>query len=100
MAKQLSPIPPGEILLEEFMKPLGVSQNALARAIGVNPARISEIVHGRGGISAPTALALGLFFGTSAEMWLNLQSRHDLKRAETTHGKRLRKRVRAFKQAA
>ena len=100
MAKRLDPIPPGEILLEEFMKPLGISQNALARGIGVNPARISEIVHGRCGITAPTALALGLFFGTSPEMWLNLQSRHDLNRAERTHGRRLRKRVKALRQAA
>ncbi len=100
MSKQLSLVPPGEILQEEFMKPLGISQNALARGIGVNPARISEIVHGRGGITAPTALALGLFFGTSPEMWLNLQSSYDLKVAERRVGKQLRKRVRAFKQAA
>ena len=100
MTKLLKAIPPGEILLEEFMKPLGVSQNALARAIGVNPGRVSEIIHGRGGISAPTALALGLCFGTSPEMWLNLQSRYDLKVAERSHGKALRKKVRAFKQAA
>ncbi|MDX2145172.1 MAG: HigA family addiction module antitoxin [Rhodospirillaceae bacterium] len=92
--------PPGEILLEEFLKPLGILQNALARAIGVNPARISEIVHGRCGITAPTASALSLYFGTSPEMWMNLQSRHDLMLAERTVGKKLRKTVRSYKAAA
>ncbi|MBM3347841.1 MAG: HigA family addiction module antidote protein [Betaproteobacteria bacterium] len=79
---------------------LGISQNRLAREIGVNPARISEIVHGKGGISATTAIALGLFFGTSPELWLNLQSHYDLKRAERAHGKRLRSRVKELKRAA
>lgn len=82
------------------MKPLGVSQNALARGIGVNPVRISEIVHGRGGITARTAIALGLFFGTAPDMWVNLQSRYDLARAERSHGQRLRKRVKALRRMA
>lgn len=72
---------PGEILLEEFLKPLGISQYALARAIEVSPRRINEIVHGTRGITADTALRLAAFFGTDAQVWLNLQSHYD---AETT----------------
>lgn len=78
MGKLLEPIPPGEILLEEFMKPLVISQNRLAKELHVSVARISEIVHGRRSISADTALRLGRYFGTSAEFWLNLQTLHDL----------------------
>ena len=68
---------PGEILLEEFLKPLGISQYALARAIEVPPRRINEIVHGARGITADTALRLAAFFGTDAQGWLNLQSHYD-----------------------
>jgi addiction module HigA family antidote len=79
---RIPPTHPGEILLEEFLKPLGVSQYALAKAIGVSPRRINEIVHGQRGITADTALRLARFFGTSAGFWLNLQTRHDTVRAE------------------
>ena len=78
MTKTLAPIHPGEVLLEEFLKPLGVTQHRLAVSIGVPPRRINEIVHGKRGISADTALRLARFFGTSDRLWLNLQSRFDL----------------------
>jgi addiction module HigA family antidote len=78
---KLPPIHPGEILREEFMKPRGLSQNALARALNVPPRRINEIVLEKRGITADTALRLGRFFGTSAEMWAGLQSDYDLRLA-------------------
>ena len=74
----MAPIHPGEVLLTEFLEPLGVTQHRLAVAIGVPPRRINEIVHGKRGISADTALRLSRFFGTTDRFWLNLQSRHDL----------------------
>ena len=78
-AKLLPPIPPGEILLEEFMRPLNLSINALARDIHVPPNRVSEIVYGKRGITADTALRLSKYFGTSAELWLGLQADYDLR---------------------
>ena len=86
MADKLDPVAPGEILLEEVMKPLGVSQNELARDIGVPIARINEVVHGKRGITADTALRLGAYFVTSAEFWINFQSRYDLKRVRASWG--------------
>ena len=77
--KKLTPIHPGEILREEFMKPHELSQNALARALGVPPRRINEIVMEKRSISADTALRLARFFGTSAEMWTGLQADYDLR---------------------
>ena len=74
----MNPVTPGEILVEEFLQPLGMSQAGLARGLGVSPNRIAEIVHGRRGISADTALRLGLFFGTTPRFWLALQADHDL----------------------
>ncbi len=74
----MAPVHPGEILLEEFLQPLNVSQYQLAKEIGVPARRINEIVHGQRRISADTALRLGRFFGTSERFWLNLQSRYDL----------------------
>jgi antitoxin HigA-1 len=79
--KKLPPIHPGEILREEFMKPRGLSQNALARALHVPPRRINEIVLERRGITADTALRLARFFGTSAEIWTGLQADYDLRLA-------------------
>jgi addiction module HigA family antidote len=76
-----APVTPGEMLREEFLKEYGLSQNQLARAIGISPNRIAEIVNNRRRISADTALRLGLYFGNSAEFWLNLQSHYDLKMA-------------------
>lgn len=74
----LAPIHPGEILNEEFLAPLGITQNKLAVSIGVPPRRINEIVHGKRGMSADTALRLARYFGTSERFWLNLQGRYDL----------------------
>ncbi len=74
----IAPIHPGEVLLEEFLEPLGVTQHRLAIAIGVPPRRINEIVHAKRRITADTALRLARFFGTTDRFWLNLQTRHDL----------------------
>lgn len=77
---RIPPVHPGEILAEEFLEPLRVTQHRLAVEIGVPPRRINEIVHGKRGISADTALRLARFFGTSEQFWLNLQSHYDLER--------------------
>lgn len=82
MDEILSPIHPGEILLEDFMKPLGLSQYRLAKDIGVTPIRISQIVNGQRSITVDTALRLARYFGTSAAVWLKLQMRYDLEVAE------------------
>lgn len=76
--KTLPPIHPGEILQEEFLLPMGVSQYRLAKEIGVSPRRINEIVHGKRAISADTALRLSRYFGTSERFWINLQGRYDI----------------------
>lgn len=78
MAKKMKPIHPGEILMEEFLVPLSISQYRLAKDIDVPPKRINEIIHGSRAISTDTALRLGKYFGTSAQFWLNLQSHYDL----------------------
>lgn len=75
---ETEPVTPGEILAEEFLAGFGLTQAALARALGISPNRIAEIVHNRRRISADTALRLGLYFGTSPEFWLNLQTHYDL----------------------
>ena len=87
------PIHPGEVLREEFMKPMGVSINRLARDIAVPPNRVSAIVNGGRAITADTALRLGKFFGVSPEMWLNLQADYDLRVAKRTTWKRVEPRV-------
>ena len=74
----MSPIHPGEVLLQEYLEPLGVTQHRLALAVGVPPRRINEIVHGKRRISADTALRLARYFGTTERFWLNLQSHYDL----------------------
>ena len=79
LKKLLDPIPPGEILMEEFMKPMSISINALARDIDVPPNRISEIIKGKRAITADTALRLGKYFGVSPEIWLDLQTDYDLR---------------------
>jgi addiction module HigA family antidote len=91
--KFLEPIHPGEILLEEFMRPLDVSINRLARDIAVPPGRISAIVNGNRAISADTALRLGKYFGVSPEIWVGLQADYDLRRAQQTVGAEVEKRV-------
>jgi len=92
--KRLDPIPPGEILLEEFMRPLDLSINALARAIDVPPNRVSEIVNGKRSITADTALRLGKYFGVSPETWLDLQSDYDLRLARKTDWPKIEPRIR------
>jgi antitoxin HigA-1 len=79
MSKYLDPIHPGEILLEDFIKPLNLSINRVARDIDVPPGRISNIVNGKRSITADTALRLGTYFGVSPELWLNLQADYDLR---------------------
>jgi addiction module HigA family antidote len=93
-AKRLDPIPPGEILAEEFMKPYGISQNRLARDIDINPARVNDIVHGRSAITAAIALRLAKYFGTTPELWMNLQASYDLRRTRATDWPRIERRVR------
>ena len=97
MTKQLNPIHPGEILEEEFMRPLGLSANALAKAIGVPVTRVSEIVRGRRGVTADTALRLGRFLGTTPELWLALQSEYDLRIARRDFEDEIRIRVSPLK---
>lgn len=91
--KLLDPIHPGEILLEDFMKPLGISTNRLARDLAVAPGRISAIVNGKRAITADTALHLAKYFGTSSELWLGLQAEFDLRIAKRTVGPEIDKRV-------
>ena len=87
MARRLKPVHPGEILREEFMQPLDLSSNALARAVGVTPARINDIVRERRGITADTALRLARFFGTDVQSWMSLQTHYDVARAKVEAGR-------------
>ena len=91
--KKLQPIHPGEVLQEEFLKPLGISQYRLARDINVAPRRINEIIHGKRAISADTALRLARYFRTSDRFWLNLQARYDLEVERDRLGPRLEREV-------
>ena len=93
---RLNPIHPGEVLQEEFIKPLGLSQNRLALAIGVPARRINEIVLGRRGITADTALRLARFFGNSPQFWLGLQTDYDLDVTRRSLGSRLARDVRSY----
>ncbi|MEW6266818.1 MAG: HigA family addiction module antitoxin [Thermodesulfobacteriota bacterium] len=90
IANRLAPVHPGEILLEEFMKPLSISQNQLGRELKVSPRRINEIVHGKREITTDTALRLAKYFRVSPEFWLNLQNRYNLDLAED---KRLKEKI-------
>lgn len=80
--QKMPPVHPGEILLEDFMKPLGITQYRLAKEMNIYPRRVNEIVHGKRAITANTALRLARFFGTSAEVWMNLQAYYDLEVAQ------------------
>jgi antitoxin HigA-1 len=91
--QRLPPIHPGEILLEEFLKPMGISQYKLAKDISVPPRRINEIVHGSRAITPDTALRLSRYFGLSERFWLNLQSRYDLEMEKDRLSGRLEKEV-------
>lgn len=96
--KSLSPIHPGEILLEDFMKPLGLTQYRLAHDIGVTPIRISQIVNGDRSITVDTAMRLARYFGTSAAVWLRLQVRYDLEVAERELSARINREVKVRPQ--
>ena len=86
---KIEPIHPGEVLMEDFIEGFCITQNKLAVSIGVPPRRINEIVHGKRGITADTALRLARYFGTSAEFWINLQSHYELDRAEDVVGEQI-----------
>lgn len=94
----LSPIHPGEVLLEDFMKPLGLSQYRLAQDLGVTPIRVSQIVNGKRAITVDTAMRLARYFGTSASVWLRLQVRYDLEVAEKELSDRINREVKVFHQ--
>jgi len=99
MTDKLEPIHPGEILLEEFLKPMGLSQYRLAKDISVPPRRINEIVHGKRGISADTSLRLERYFGLSEGFWLRLQARYDLEVEKDRLENRLEDEVRVYSSA-
>ncbi len=99
MARKPAPVHPGEVLMEEFLKPMGLSQYRLAMDISVPPRRINEIVHGLRAITADTALRLARCFGTSDRFWMNLQARHDLEVEADRLGKRLEREVTVRKRA-
>jgi len=94
--KKIAPIHPGEILLEEFLKPMGISQYRLAQDISVPPRRINEIIHCVRAITADTALRLGKYFGISAQFWVNLQAHYDLAVQEDLLGKKLEREVHVY----
>ena len=96
---KMSPVHPGEILMEEFLTPMGISQYRLAHDISVPPRRINEIVHGTRGVTADTALRLGRYFGISPQFWLNLQGHFDLEQEQDRLGNRLEHEVHAFAMA-
>lgn len=92
----IQPVHPGEILSEEFLKPMGITQYRVARDISVDPRRVNEIVLGKRAISADTALRLSRYFGTSERFWMNLQVRYDLETQRDRHGDRLDKEVKVL----
>ena len=95
-SESIPPVHPGEILMEEFLEPMKISQYRLAKDISVSPRRINEIVHGKRAITADTALRLGRFFGMAPQFWLNLQARFDLETTEDLLENRLDNEVRAL----
>ncbi len=98
-AKKLPPTHPGEVLLEEFLKPLGISQYRIAKDISVPPRRINEIVHGNRSVTADTALRLARYFATTERFWLNLQARYDLEIERDRLGDRLEAEVQVLRKA-
>jgi len=100
MEDTLPPIHPGEVLLEDFMKPLKLSQYRLAKDIGVTPIRISQIVNGKRSITVDTAMRLARYFGTSAAVWLRLQVRYDLEVAEQELSERIKREVKVLQRPA
>ena len=100
MTAKLKPIHPGELLLEEFLKPLEISQNKLGRDISVSPRRVNEIILGKRSITADTALRLGRYFGNSAQFWMTLQVRYDLDCAADSLKGSLKRRVKVLSAAS
>ena len=100
MDELLSPIHPGEVLQEDFMKPLGLNQYRLAKDISITPIRISQIVNGQRAITVDTAMRLARYFGTSPEVWLRLQVRYDLEVAESELRERIDREVKVLQQSA
>ena len=98
--RDLPPVHPGEILLEDFLKPLNISRYRLAKSIGVPQRRIDEICAGKRAITADTALRLARFFGTDAQSWMNLQAEYDLETAEICLADRIAREVKPFRDAA
>ena len=99
-ARKLPPIHPGEVLLEEFLKPMDINQYRLAKAVSVPARRINEIVHEKRSVTADTALRLSLFFGMSDRFWLNLQTKYDLEVEKDRLGSRLKSEVELYKVAS
>jgi addiction module HigA family antidote len=99
MPKKLAPIHPGEILLEEFLQPMGISQYRLAKDVSVPARRINEIVHGKRAITADTALRLSRYFGMTEQFWMNLQTRYDLELEKDRLGSRLEAEVQPVRAA-
>lgn len=95
-ANKIPPIHPGEILLEEFLKPMEISQNQLGRRLGVSPRRINEIVHGKRSVTADTALRLSTFFGNSSSFWLGLQMDYDLDVVKDNSLEKIKKEVQSM----
>jgi addiction module HigA family antidote len=100
MSKLLDEIHPGEILLEDFMKPMGITARQIAADIDLSQSRISDIVHGNRPITADTAIRLGLFFGMDPKFWLNLQMEYDMRVAKRMLQKEIEPRIRVFQMAA
>jgi len=98
--RDLPPVHPGEILIEDFLKPMGISRYRLAKSIGVPQRRIDEICAGKRAITADSALRLARFFGTDAQSWMNLQAEFELEKAEITLAKRIEREVKPLKEAA
>lgn len=96
MEERLPPVHPGEVLLEDFMKPLSLSQYRVAKDIGVPPLRISQIVNGKRSVTADTAMRLARYFGTSPDVWLRLQARYDLEVAQIEFGDRIKQEVKVL----
>ena len=100
MARKLAPVHPGEILLEELKKPMGITARQLAADIDVSPSRISELVNGRRPITADTALRLGLYFRMDARFWMNLQTEYDLRVATRELKEKIAPRIRVYERGA
>ncbi len=97
--KKIQPVHPGEILFEEFLKPMNISQNQLGRDLGVSPRRVNEIIHGKRSITADTALRLSTYFGNSASFWLGLQMDYDLEVADDKIAKQIQREVKHMSAA-